>query len=103
MPYASPAATTQRSCQAAMTAWSLGVALVMEVWPDGSRAILAGVIGAVANVGSLMVGLVSLGLLAGMDRVRDVLEAIGLSNDGVTRLVSNQGWRLMMVVGALPA
>src|SRR5262249_38306479 len=29
--------------------WSLGVALVMEIWPDRSRAFLAGLIGAAAN------------------------------------------------------
>ena len=42
--------------------WSLGVALVMEVWPDRSRAWLAGVIGAAANVGYLMIAAVGLGL-----------------------------------------
>src|SRR5438477_12048420 len=31
--------------------WSLGVALVMELWPDRSRAFLAGLIGAAANIG----------------------------------------------------
>src|SRR5688500_9589449 len=31
--------------------WSLGVALVMEVWPEKHRPILAGAIGAAANVG----------------------------------------------------
>src|SRR5262245_22999794 len=42
--------------------WSLGVALVMEVWPNRSRAFLAGLIGAAANVGYLLVGVVGLGL-----------------------------------------
>jgi hypothetical protein len=32
--------------------WSLGVALVMEVWPNRSRGLMAGLIGAAANVGS---------------------------------------------------
>ena len=36
--------------------WSLGVALVMEVWPNRSRALMAGLIGAAANVGYLLVG-----------------------------------------------
>src|SRR5687767_14595005 len=36
--------------------WSLGVALVMEIWPDKSRAFLAGLIGAAANVGYLVAG-----------------------------------------------
>src|SRR5262245_14558293 len=35
--------------------WSLGVALVMEVWPNKSRAFMAGLIGAAANVGYLLV------------------------------------------------
>lgn len=40
--------------------WALGVALVMEVWPNRSRAFMAGLIGAAANVGYLLVGLVGL-------------------------------------------
>ena len=37
--------------------WSLGVALVMEVWGGRSRALLAGLIGAAANVGYMLVAL----------------------------------------------
>jgi MFS family permease len=37
--------------------WALGVALVVESWPDRLRPILSGVIGAVGNVGYLMIGL----------------------------------------------
>src|SRR5438445_5324466 len=43
--------------------WSLGVALVMEVWPNRSRAFMAGLIGAAANVGYLKVGLIGFVLL----------------------------------------
>ena len=42
--------------------WSLGVALVNEIWPNKSRALIAGLIGAAANVGFLLVGLLSIGL-----------------------------------------
>src|SRR6266496_1451156 len=42
--------------------WSLGVALVMEVWGGRSRALLAGLIGAAANVGYMIVALLSLSL-----------------------------------------
>src|SRR5688572_10370301 len=42
--------------------WSLGVALVNEIWPNKSRAWLAGAIGAAANVGFLLVALLSLGM-----------------------------------------
>ena len=34
--------------------WALGVALVTEIWPDKSRALLAGLIGAASNVGMLL-------------------------------------------------
>src|SRR5919202_956117 len=47
--------------------WSLGVALVMEVWPNRSRAFMAGLIGAAANVGYLLVGLLSLALAGVID------------------------------------
>ncbi len=43
--------------------WSLGVALVMEIWPNKSRTFMAGLIGAAANVGYLVVGFVGLALL----------------------------------------
>jgi MFS family permease len=39
--------------------WSLGVALVMECWPEGKRPLMAGVIGAAANVGYALIGLVT--------------------------------------------
>src|SRR5439155_547256 len=42
--------------------WALGVALVMEIWPDQSRAVLAGLIGAAANVGYLLVAVLVLAL-----------------------------------------
>ncbi|MDQ1257114.1 MAG: hypothetical protein QG656_1716 [Candidatus Hydrogenedentes bacterium] len=60
--------------------WSLGVALVMECWPDRWRPLLAGVIGAAANVGFLSVA------------------AIG----GMVS-VTPDSWRWMWLVGVLPA
>jgi len=39
--------------------WSLGVALVVECWPDNKRPLMAGVIGAAANVGYCSVGVVT--------------------------------------------
>ena len=50
--------------------WALGVALVTEIWPDRSRAWLAGAIGAAANVGFLLVGLLSLVLVSFIARRR---------------------------------
>ena len=60
--------------------WALGVALVMECWPDRWRPLLAGFMGAAANVGFLLTG-------------------------AVARLhqVTPESWRWMMLVGALPA
>jgi MFS family permease len=60
--------------------WSLGVALVMECWPEKWRPLLAGVIGAAANVGFLLVGWV-----------------------GKTFPVTVDSWRWMFLVGACPA
>ena len=60
--------------------WSLGVALVMECWPEKHRPLLAGAIGAAANVGFLLVSLV----------------AIMFS-------VTRESWRWVMLVGAAPA
>jgi MFS family permease len=60
--------------------WSLGVALIMECWPAKHRPLLAGVIGAAANAGLLLVA------------------AIGRAFP-----VRPESWRWMFLVGALPA
>jgi SHS family sialic acid transporter-like MFS transporter len=83
--------------------WSLGVALVMEVWPNRSRAFMAGLIGAAANVGYLMVGVIGLGLAAVLTNLGGGLQSIGLPESWVTWLVANQGWRIMMMLGTVPA
>ena len=61
--------------------WSLGVALVMECWPEKARPLLSGVIGAAANVGFLMIAAVA----------------------WVYPPTPEHGWRWMMIVGASPA
>lgn len=83
--------------------WSLGVALVMEVWPNRSRAFMAGLIGAAANVGYLLVGFVGLALAAVLSEMESGLRTLGLSERLVQQLVANGGWRLMMITGAVPA
>jgi len=60
--------------------WSLGVALVMEVWPEKHRPWLAGVIGAAANVGFALIGVM-----------------------GIFFPVTQDSWRWVMLVGAAPA
>ena len=71
--------------------WSLGVALVMEVWPNKSRAFMAGLIGAAANVGYLLVGFVGPGPL-GADRNLQAAgcSALGLPDAWVEMLVAQQ-------------
>jgi len=83
--------------------WSLGVALVTEIWPDRSRAFLAGLIGAAANVGFLLIAVLGLGLGAMLEEIRVALEATGMPDQWVNSLVHNKGWRLLMILGALPA
>lgn len=60
--------------------WSLGVALVMECWPEKHRPLLAGAIGAASNIGFGLLG--ALGLLF---------------------QVSRDSWRWVMLAGAAPA
>jgi MFS family permease len=60
--------------------WSLGVALVMETWPAKRRPLLAGVIGAAANVGFVLIAVL-----------------------GVYFKVTQNSWRWVMLAGAAPA
>lgn len=60
--------------------WALGVALVMECWPEKWRPWLAGLMGIAANVGFLLVGVTA--------RLHPV---------------TSESWRWIMLVGALPA
>jgi MFS family permease len=60
--------------------WALGVALVMESWPAHRRPLLAGVIGAAANVGYMLIAVV-----------------------GVLFSITEQSWRWVMFIGAAPA
>jgi SHS family sialic acid transporter-like MFS transporter len=83
--------------------WALGVALVTEIWPDRSRAFLAGLIGAAANVGMLLVGLLSLVLVKFIDGVEELFVNWGLSESTQQFLLAGDGWRLLMIAGALPA
>jgi MFS family permease len=83
--------------------WSLGVALVMEVWPNRSRALLAGLIGAVANFGYMLIALVGLGLGRVLEPLGDGLRGLGVSGPWVESLVGHSGWRLLMLLGATPA
>jgi MFS family permease len=85
--------------------WSLGVALVMEVWPSRSRPMLAGLIGAASNVGFLLIALVGLVMAQFIGAAADTLHAIGLSDEWVAKLIGadHSGWRLLMFVGATPA
>ncbi len=60
--------------------WSLGVALVMECWPERARPWLAAAIGAASNVGFALIGLIALQFQVTVD-----------------------SWRWVMLLGAAPA
>ncbi len=85
--------------------WSLGVALINEVWPARSRAFLAGLIGAAANVGYLAIAFVGRIVIEHIPQTQTALVNLGLPSDWVHYLVNqdNHGWRLLMMCGALPA
>jgi MFS transporter, SHS family, sialic acid transporter len=83
--------------------WSLGVALVMEVWPDRSRAWLAGVIGAAANFGYMIIAVLGLALATIITDLERVLESAGVGAETTAWLVKSSGWRILMLFGAFPA
>lgn len=83
--------------------WSLGVALVNEIWPGKSRAFIAGLIGAAANVGFLLVALLSIGMGEVVTELQRVLAAVGLSPQIVDEFTRNNAWRFLMISGSLPA
>jgi len=58
--------------------WGLGVALVMETWPNAKRPVLAGLLGSSANVGFLVSSLVNLQF-------------------------GHMGWRIIFCIGLVPA
>jgi len=83
--------------------WSLGVALVMEIWPNRSRALLAGLIGAAANFGYMFIALLGLGLRQVSDRLHHALVSMGMEQNWVEWLTGHSGWRILMFLGATPA
>ncbi|MSR51862.1 MAG: MFS transporter [Gemmataceae bacterium] len=83
--------------------WSLGVALVMEVWPDKSRAWLAAGIGAAANAGYLLIAALSLVLTAIATSLHARMLTVGIGEETVNWLTGNSGWRILMLFGAMPA
>lgn len=83
--------------------WSLGVALINEIWPDRSRAFLAGMIGAAANVGYMLIAVVGMRLQAVHESLKQGLLSLGLPEDWVESLTGHGGWRLLMMLAAAPA
>ena len=83
--------------------WSLGVALVMELWPNKTRGILAGLIGAAANVGFFLTAVVTLWLARLIPVINDWLFARGTPEDWTRLLMENSAWRLVLFIGATPA
>ncbi len=84
--------------------WALGVALVMEIWPNASRAALAGWIGAFGNLGYTVCGMIALGLQkVNSTELAASLASVGLPENAAEALTANGNWRLLMVVGAVPA
>ncbi len=60
--------------------WALGIALVMEVWPEKHRPLMAGIIGAAANVGFALIAIITIFFKVTID-----------------------SWRWVALIGAAPA
>lgn len=84
--------------------WSLGVSLVMELWPNRSRGWLAGLIGAASNVGFATIAVAGMGLNQLSEAsLQDSLQGLGLSESLALKFGSHAGWRVLMLLGAAPA
>jgi MFS transporter, SHS family, sialic acid transporter len=83
--------------------YALGVALVMESWPNRSRVLLSGLIGAAGNAGYLAIALLGFALAAVLGDIANILATLGMSTQLVERLTGHHGWRLLMMTGAAPA
>ena len=83
--------------------WALGVALVMEMWPNASRAWLAGGIGAFGNLGYTLCGSIALGLNRAGGRLPGWLTGMGMPDAWAASLTANGNWRLLLLMGVLPA
>jgi MFS family permease len=83
--------------------WALGVALVVELWPDKSRAFVAGLVGASANVGFVIVGLLGLVVAQTIDRLAQILPQAGVFAWLLSGHGAGRGWRLLLISGCLPA
>jgi len=83
--------------------WSLGVALVMETWPRKYNTLLAALIGAAANVGFLITALMGYALTRVIGDLGQIFLSAGLPQSWVDRLLANSGWRLLLLMGAMPA
>jgi len=83
--------------------WSLGVSLVMEIWPNQSRGWLAGMIGAASNVGFALVALLGLSFVHWIGSIQSGMLALGIPSSIVDPLTANSAWRLLALSAALPA
>lgn len=83
--------------------WALGVALVNELWTKGSRAWVAGAIGAAANIGYLLVAVLSLSMSAFIGTITGWFTSMGASQGLNDYLFGHGAWRFLMISGAFPA
>lgn len=83
--------------------WALGVALVNELWTKGNRAWVAGAIGAAANIGYLLVAVLSLGMSAFIGTITGWATSLGASQELNDYLFGHGAWRFLMISGAFPA
>ena len=83
--------------------WALGVALVMEMWPNASRGWLAGLIGAFGNLGYFLLAVVALTINRIGSELPGWLDSVGIPPATTAVLTRNGNWRLLMLVGAVPS
>lgn len=82
--------------------WALGVSLISEIWPSKSRPLLAGLIGAAANVGFFLVGVIQLTFYKFEKHLSEASHFL-LPASWADALHANNAWRLLFMAGSVPA
>src|SRR4029077_10063585 len=64
---------------------------------------LAGLIGAAANAGYLLLAVMAIAVGKSLDQIGSALRMLAIPESWSAALVANSGWRFLMLLGALPA
>ncbi|MGL4423452.1 MAG: MFS transporter, partial [Gemmataceae bacterium] len=88
--------------------WALGVALLMDYWPEKSRSWIAAMIGAAGNLGFALCGGVAYSIAPATQRILVIISFELEDPDELMEIIGpdwsgTDHWRLLMMIGVVPA